>query len=91
LRAIGQDNYHKQAIEECTRFIELLRKTFGNEPDGARLAIKWFDHEFGFYWEVVCYYETEIESDRAYAFRCENECPLTWEGGRREQLRFASG
>jgi hypothetical protein len=88
---VGQENYREQAIKECERFIELLRKTFGDEPGGARLAIKWFDHDFGSYCEVVCWYDTKDEKARDYAFRCENEMPLTWEGGRREQLRFSSG
>jgi hypothetical protein len=44
-----------------------------------------------FYCEVVCWYEVEDEKAREYAFRCENETPITWEGGRREQLRFTSG
>lgn len=82
---VGQDGYREKAVAECRKFIALLRKTFGEEPFGARLAIKWFDHDFGPYCEVVCYYETEIEEAREYAFRCENEMPLTWEGGRRER------
>ncbi len=88
---VGQEGYAEQAIKECQRFIELLRKTFGGEPPGAHLAIKWFDHDFGPYCEVVCWYETEDEEAKEYAFRCENEMPLTWEGGRREQLKFSSG
>jgi hypothetical protein len=87
----GQDDYREKAIAECKRFIELLRKTFGDEPARARLAIKWNDHDFGEYAEVVCWFQTEDEQAREYAFQCENECPLTWEGGRREQLRFTSG
>ena len=82
---LGQDDYRERAIDECKRFIQLLRKTFGDEPPEARLAIKWFDHDFG------SYYEVEDEKAREYAFRCENETPITWEGGRREQLRFTSG
>ena len=54
-------------------------------------AIKWFEHDFGSYCEVVCWYETEDEKALDYAFRCENEMLLTWEGGRREQLRVSSG
>ncbi len=41
---VGREGYREQAVKECKRFIELLRKTFGDEPEGARLAIKWFDH-----------------------------------------------
>jgi hypothetical protein len=88
---VGQDGYQEQAVEECTRFIDLLRKTFGDEPEGARLAIKWFEHDFGSYCEVIFWYETADEKTQDDAFRCENEMPLTWEGGRREQLRFSSG
>lgn len=84
---VGQDGYSAKAVAECRRFIGLLRKTFGEEPPGARLAIKWFDHDFGPYCEVICYYDTEIEESREYAFRCENEMPLTWEGGRREERK----
>jgi hypothetical protein len=88
---VGRDGYQEQAVTECNQFIELLRETFGDEPEGTRLAIKWFDHDFGSYCEVVCWYEKEDEKAREYAFRCENEMPLTWEGGRREQLKFSSG
>jgi hypothetical protein len=35
-------------------------------------------------------YEKEDEKAREYAFRCENDMPFTWEGGRREQLKFSS-
>jgi hypothetical protein len=38
---VGRDGYREQAVKECKRFIELLRKTFGDEPPGAHLAIKW--------------------------------------------------
>ena len=36
---VGQEKYRERAIDECKRFIQLLRKTFGDEPPGARLAI----------------------------------------------------
>ena len=88
---VGREGYREQAVKECMRFIKLLRKMLGDEPAGAWLAIKWFDHDFGSYCEVVCWYHTEDKEAREYAFRCENECPLTWEGGRREQLKFSSG
>ena len=88
---VGQKDYRERAVEECTRFIKLLRKTFGDEPEGAHLAIKCFDHDFGSYYEVVCWYEKEDQKAREYAFRCENEMPLTWDGDRREQLKFSTG
>jgi hypothetical protein len=77
---IGTPGYRNQAVAECTRYIELLRKTFGPEPDGAQLSIKWFDHDFGQYCEVVCYFNAESAESVEYAQRCEADAPATWEG-----------
>jgi len=77
---VGQPDYLPKAIQECRRFITLLRKVFGPEPDGAQLAIKSFPHDFGTYHEVVCWFDTENADACAYALRCEGETPATWEG-----------
>ena len=77
---VGQRDYDEKAQEECRRFIELIRRTLGPEPEGARLAIKSFPHDFGDYLEVVCYFTTEITASVDYAYRCEAETPATWEG-----------
>ena len=74
-----EGNYHKAMREECLRFIELLRRTFGPEPEGARLSVKSNPHDFGTYYEVVCYFEERDEAARKYAFRCESETPATWD------------
>ena len=37
---VGQERYREHAVEERQRFIDLLGKTFGDEPEGAHLAIK---------------------------------------------------
>jgi hypothetical protein len=52
---VGQPNYREKALEECARFIRLLREKIGPEPEGAWLSVKWFEHDFGPYCEVVCY------------------------------------
>jgi hypothetical protein len=77
---VGTSEYYDQARKECRRFIELLRTTFGPEPAGTLLRMKAFDHDFGTYHEVVCYYDTDIPESVDYAFRCEAETPKTWEG-----------
>jgi hypothetical protein len=82
----GQPDYREKALQECARFIALLRKTFGPEPEGAWLSIKWFPHDVGVvgydhYCEVVCHYNTEIPESVDYAYRCEAEMPTTWENG----------
>jgi hypothetical protein len=77
---VGEEHYRERALAECERYIVLLRRVFGPEPAGARLSTKWFEHDFGEYVEVVCYYHTDISESVAYAVRCEDEMPGTWEG-----------
>lgn len=76
---LGEPDYEKKATEEMRRFIELIRKDLGPEPDGAKLAIKWFPHDFGHYGEVVCYFDEDNKKARDYAFKCEAEAPSKWE------------
>ena len=76
---VGEENYEQRAREECQRFIRLLRRTFGPEPEGAWLSVELFSHPFGTDYEVVCHFETEIESAVSYAIRCDEHAPLTWE------------
>jgi len=65
--------------KECKRYIELLRRKFGVEPDGAILCIKEIAHDFGSYLEVVCDYDPDKMEAIEYAYRCENESPQTWD------------
>lgn len=68
----------ERATDECSRFIDLIRKTVGPEPDGARLKIKWFNHDLGSYPEVVVYFNTDKQEAVDYAFKCESEAPMNW-------------
>ena len=78
---VGTPQYSiMKAKAECHRYIYLLRKNLGVEPFGARLAIKGFNHDFGYYYEVVCYYDNDIEESVEYAYKCEGEGPEYWEG-----------
>ena len=83
---IGEENYRERALEECKRYIELLRATFGSEPYGARLSVKWFPHDFGDYVEVVCHFDTDISESADYAMRCEDNAPATWKGGEEHDM-----
>jgi hypothetical protein len=76
---VGQPNYRKHALKECRRFLELLRRKFGPEPEGAELCVKAFPHDFGTYYEVVCEFDSDLQASVEYALRCEDETPATWE------------
>lgn len=77
---VGSADYPHRARIECQKYIELLRKHLGDEPAGARLKIKSFSHDFGSYLEVVCEYDESRSDAVDYAFKCESNGPMTWEG-----------
>lgn len=77
---LGENYDAIKAREEMKRYIELLRKKFGPEPDGAALKVKWFNHDFGVYGEVVCWFTEEKEASKEYAYKLEGNLPTTWEG-----------
>ena len=76
---VGAPEYQQQACQECTRFIDLLRRTVGEEPENAHLEIKSNPHDFGTYYEVVCYFDDDDEEAAKYAYRCESETPSQWD------------
>lgn len=76
---VGEPDYERRARTECARFIELIRKTLGEEPPGAHLAVKSNPHDFATYYEVVCYFQDDDPEATAYAFRCESDAPATWD------------
>jgi hypothetical protein len=76
---VGTPDYREKALAECKKFIQLLRKKFGPEPESAELRVKAFPHDFGTYYEVVCFYDTDSQESVDYALRCEGETPATWE------------
>jgi len=75
---LGEPNYRIKAIKECNQYIDLIRQTLGQEPAGAELKIKAFDHDLGVYHEVVCYYDNNKQASLDYALKCESNGPKTW-------------
>jgi hypothetical protein len=78
---VGEPNYRTNAIRQCQAYIQAIRNYLGNEPDGAQLLYRNFPHDFGSYFEVVCYYDPANADAVNYARRCEKEAPATWQDG----------
>lgn len=78
---VGDPNYRVNAIRECQSYIQAIRNYLGHEPDGALLGYRGFPHDFGTYYEVVCYYDPAVEAATEYARRCERQAPATWADG----------
>ena len=76
---VGDPNYGVLAYAECKRFIELIRKVCGSEPEGARLRIKRNMHDFGEYFEVAVTFEDSNSAAVDYAYGVEANAPMTWD------------
>ena len=72
-------DYANRAKREARAYIRLLRRTLGDEPDGASLSVKSHPHDFGTYFTVVCYFEPDDADAADYAARCESKGPSTWD------------
>jgi hypothetical protein len=72
-------DYSSKGRDECNRYIELLRKKFGNEPQGARLKIARERHDFGYYYDVAIDVDTDIEEAIEWAFNIERNAPANWD------------
>jgi len=86
---VGSPTYETMARMECRAMMNLLRRLFGQEPDGAKLQIKSNPHDFGTYLEVVCWYDDAKDASVDYAFKCEGEGPEIWDKQALAELRAA--
>jgi hypothetical protein len=87
---LGRDGYWEQATKECRAYIALLRRVMGQEPTGARLAIKSHEHDFGTYLSVCCFFDSHVEAAIDYAYRCEASGPQEWDEVARNELNLNS-
>jgi hypothetical protein len=87
---LGSDDYQRRAASECAAYIRQLRRMFGPEPPGARLAIKSNDHDFGEYLSVVCWFDQDVPAAVDYAFHCEGQGPQLWDEQAQRELGQAS-
>jgi hypothetical protein len=83
---VGSDGYHNQARKECRAFINQLRRQFCPEIGSANLNIKANPHDFGTYYDVVCYYDDDDQVGSEYAFKLEDETPEKWDAEARVEL-----
>jgi hypothetical protein len=89
---VGTPDYRQRAWVEMSVFIKQLRRQFGTEPEGCRLTIKAFPHDFGTYHEVVVIVDdSNNQAALEWAINVENNCPAHWDSEARKQLEGAKG
>lgn len=78
---VGSDMYLVNARKECQRFIDQIRRHYGDEPVGARLYTKSSPHDFGSYLSVECEFvwdpsnddDQDLTPSQVYAFAIEGD------------------
>lgn len=83
---VGSDDYHARARKECQVFKDQLARQFHPLPDGVRLGIKSFPHDFGNYYEVVAYYVEDNEEATDFAWSMQDNLPEKWDDIARKEL-----
>jgi hypothetical protein len=58
--------YLVNARKECQRFIDQIRRHYGDEPVGAHLYTKSNPHDFGSYLSVECEFVWDPSNDDDY-------------------------
>ena len=58
---VGSENYDTKSQIECNAFLHQIKRVCGEPPQGARLVVKSFPHDFGSYREVCVVYDAENE------------------------------
>jgi hypothetical protein len=75
----NKNDYIFAMKEECKRYKTQLEKRFQDIPDGCQFGIKSFYHDFGTYYEVVIYFDNDIDNQVNFAFDVENNLPEKWD------------
>jgi len=74
---VGDDAADPRA--EGKRYIELLRKVLGPEPEGSKLKLRANAHDLGTYYSVAYFFDDDVEEHIKYMQRLDNDGPLNWE------------
>jgi hypothetical protein len=78
---LGDDNYVERATAEMRRFIALIRKRCGVEPEGAILRVIFHRYDVMDYGSVECVYDDEDRAAVEYCYAVEANTPERWEEG----------
>lgn len=76
---LGSDDYYLRSRVECAIWAAQLRRAFSNMPDGIKLGIKGFNHDFGTYHEVVAYFDDSDEEASDFAWKMQDDAPAHWD------------
>lgn len=91
---VGEENYGEKARLECRIFAEQLRRYATAQgkviPAGVTIRTKSnHGHDYGTYYEVAIFFDTEDEAQTEFAYWLENNLPGEWDAEARAALGLA--
>lgn len=84
--SLGTDGYAPRVRRECQALIRQLIRTHGEPPPNAYFSVVGFPHDFGVYFEVVCFFDPADAEAMAYAYRCEDGLPKRWDAAAQAEI-----
>lgn len=72
-------DFHARNKAECLAYITAIKRVCGEPPEGATLRIKAEQHDYGQYREVAVEFDATKPEAVAYAVKCDENAPTTWE------------
>jgi hypothetical protein len=76
---VGDPDYNMKATREMNAYIGQLQREFSDYADYGLFRIKWQNHDFGRYGDVVFVFDDETEGALDYAIKVENNTPMNWD------------
>ena len=72
-------DFNERNKAECLAYIAAIKKVCGEPPEGARLRVKTESHDYRAYREVCIEFDPSKPEAVAYAVKCDESAPTTWE------------
>lgn len=86
---LGSDDFTKRAKKEMTAYVNQLNREFPDaESKGIHFSIKWFNHDFGRYGEVVANWDTDDEIANEYVYVIDSSIPTNWDREALQELNL---
>jgi len=78
VQVIRDSDYIDDMRKELLKYKDVLKNLFCQYQKYGRFSIRWFNHEFGRYGEVVFEYDDDDEMCENFAFFVQDNLPLIW-------------
>lgn len=83
---VGSENFVYNSTKECTAFINQLKRTLLYSKKYNSFEIKWNNHDFGMYPEVIINFDDENKDSVKFALAVERNCPEFWDEIAKKEL-----